>query len=774
MSRGAQAWRRLAPALRARWRLIAAVAACALAVGLVAWSYAYLRPDTWRYHTDEIGLRRLARDAHPRFVLWDEPVAARGVDGGEDCARVGQPALSPDGATMVFSRTAGADGSGTRDLYRRRWDGRAWGAAEPLRALNSPFNEDGPCFSGDGRFLFFSTDRPGGRGGFDIWVARWDGAEFAWPVPLTVEVNSCFDEVAPASSPRDQRLYYASNRPKRVLSRDEERLAAEAFRQKPVGQDFDLFSAQRIPAGVTNSEVERAMSMLYSLRESALADTNTMARLGGSAGSEAAVDRALAWLARTQETNGSWSIRKSGGDDGHDVAATSFALLAFLGRGVRHDTPSTYQPVVSRGVKWLMDRQDRATGDLRGPNPAGNAMYDHAAGALALSEAYGISKDDDVYAAAQWGVDFLVDAQNPDDGGWRYKPRDPGDMSVSGWVILALRSAEMSGLHVPKATLDGARKWLRSVSMGRDGGLYEYRPEQKLNSAAMVATGYFCSQLMGLSPNTPRAFETATFMSKTGLKLSDVYYAYYGTLAANQNQGGLWRDWRPAMHEAFTKAQGQDGSWYIQEQHGKAAGRVICTALVALCLEAHYRYTPLYGLGYDPPADRTRFARHNADELPEVPEFRMGRRLSEICSRADETDPAVSPHGDFLYFASNRSGGRGGMDLYRVRVATGEPQTARNLGAPVNGPGDDTSPSLRMNGFDLLYLSAPSADASSSSLRSCTSRQVYLERDTSRRADARWFVETFRLHLAALAASLLSLVYLGAKAGRRAAPKGAA
>jgi hypothetical protein len=748
--------------LRAHWRLIAAVCGCMLVCALVAWMYAYLRPDTWRYHTDEIGLRRLARAARPRLVLWDTPAPAPGP--ACEIGALARPALSPDGATLVFARPGAA---GRADLFRSRWDGRAWGAPEPLRALNSPFNEDGPCFSADGRCLYYSTDRPGGRGGYDIWVARWDGAEFAWPMPLTVAVNSRFDEVTPAVSPRDQRLYYASNRPNRIMSRDEERLAAETFRTSPVGQDFDLFAAQRIPAGVTNSAVERALSMLYSLRESALANTNVMTRLGGSAASEAAVDRALAWLARTQETNGSWSIRKSGGQERHDVAATSFALLAFLGRGVRHDSPSLYQPVVARGVRWLTGVQDRLTGDLRGPGPAGNAMYDHAAGALALAEAYGVSKDDDLYSAAQWAADFLVDAQNPDDGGWRYMPRDPGDMSVSGWAILALRSAEMSGIRVPKRTLDGVRKWLKSVGTGRDGGIFVYQPSNKMGSAAMVATGYFCSQLMGLSPNTPQAFETAAFMSASGLRMSDIYFAYYGTLAANQNQGRLWDDWRPAMHAAFARAQERDGSWSAQDNHGRAAGSVICTALVTLCLEAHYRYTPLYGLGYAPPASGHRFARLNGDEVPEVPEFRMGRRLTEINSQRDDIDPAVSPHGDFLYFASARRGGLGGYDLYRARVATGEPQAPRNLGAPVNGPGDERAPALRMNGFNLLYTSRP-AGAAAAAMVSALSREVRLEQDYSRRVDPAWFVDTYRVRLGALAAALLGLIYVSFKAGRHA------
>ena len=68
-----------------------------------------------------------------------------------------------------------------------------------------------------------------------------------------------------------------------------------------------------------------------------LDDTEVMAKLGGSQESEAAVDKALAYLVSLQEEDGRWDIAKTGGQASHDVAATAFSLLAFYGRGERHD-----------------------------------------------------------------------------------------------------------------------------------------------------------------------------------------------------------------------------------------------------------------------------------------------------------------------------------------------------------------------------------------------------------------------------------------------------
>ena len=118
----------------------------------------------------------------------------------------------------------------------------------------------------------------------------------------------------------------------------------------------------------------------------------------------------------------------------------------------------------------MVDQQNGGTGDLRGAKPQGNGMYDHGVGALALVELYGVTKDSTLRPRAQAAIDFIADSQH-EEGGWRYKPKDPGDLSVTGWMIMALASARMSGLNVEERTLKGARKFLESVSGGKNGGV---------------------------------------------------------------------------------------------------------------------------------------------------------------------------------------------------------------------------------------------------------------------------------------------------------------
>ncbi len=182
-------------------------------------------------------------------------------------------------------------------------------------------------------------------------------------------------------------------------------------------------------------------------------------REGGTPASERAVQEGLNWLARHQRGDGGWSLDVSAQcklpgcpDDVHavsDTAATGLALLAFLGAGHIHTEPSRYQDQVKRGIDWLISHQQK-TGELFLGGAINSALYSHAIATMALCEAYGLSKDPRLKEPAQLGIDYIAQAQNKEDGGWRYSPGMPGDTSVFGWQMFALRSAKLGGLDVPK------------------------------------------------------------------------------------------------------------------------------------------------------------------------------------------------------------------------------------------------------------------------------------------------------------------------------------
>ncbi len=179
---------------------------------------------------------------------------------------------------------------------------------------------------------------------------------------------------------------------------------------------------------------------------------------GGSAESEAAVELALEWLANHQKPNGSWSLvhmrrdcdatcTHPGSPEMYEPAATGLALLAFLGAGYTH-RDGKYQEVVNRGIYFLlqiMQQTDRG-GSFLFNSPQG--MYNQGIATFALCEAYQLSEDNALKEPAQQAIMFICNAQN-DQGGWGYLPRRPGDLTLTGWQTMALKSADAAGLYIP-------------------------------------------------------------------------------------------------------------------------------------------------------------------------------------------------------------------------------------------------------------------------------------------------------------------------------------
>jgi hypothetical protein len=92
----------------------------------------------------------------------------------------------------------------------------AWSAPVNLGpTINSPFTDFGPAISRDGLSLYISSNRPGGFGGFDLWVSQRASVNDPWgpPVNLGPNANSSSDEVLPNFSPDGHLMFFATNRP---------------------------------------------------------------------------------------------------------------------------------------------------------------------------------------------------------------------------------------------------------------------------------------------------------------------------------------------------------------------------------------------------------------------------------------------------------------------------------------------------------------------------------------------------------------------------------
>ena len=104
----------------------------------------------------------------------------------------------------------------TSPIRADRFASSEW--SEPVNLgsiINTTFNEQGPSLSNDELSLYFGSDRPGGFGGFDIWVSRRACTDCPWeaPVNLGPVINSAFDETGPGMSIDGHLLFFRSTRP---------------------------------------------------------------------------------------------------------------------------------------------------------------------------------------------------------------------------------------------------------------------------------------------------------------------------------------------------------------------------------------------------------------------------------------------------------------------------------------------------------------------------------------------------------------------------------
>jgi prenyltransferase beta subunit len=290
-----------------------------------------------------------------------------------------------------------------------------------------------------------------------------------------------------------------------------------------------------------------------------------------------AVDKALKFLADRQESDGAWG----------NTAITGFTLLAFMSNG-HMPNQGDYGKAVAKGVRYLCStaREDGYLVGARGGN-----MYCHGMAALALTQAYGMTGDEDVKKITKRAIELIVKTQNHE-GGWRYDPSPTGaDISVTIMQVMALRGAKDAGIHVPDKTMDEALKYVNKCYDRRSGG-YRYQPYSSGAGYARTAAGVCVLQLCGKydADDIKMAVE---YLERTGDDRGHYWYGhYYAAHAMNQVGGELWEKYYKRMRDQLLRTQLPSGAW--QDGREAAYGPAYQTSIAVLILSVPTHYLPIY------------------------------------------------------------------------------------------------------------------------------------------------------------------------------------
>lgn len=351
-----------------------------------------------------------------------------------------------------------------------------------------------------------------------------------------------------------------------------------------------------------------------------------LSKYGGSELTEASVAAGLEWLRKQQKKDGSWSLQGpySGGISSLDnvPAATALALLAFQGAGnTRYSGEHSH--VVKRGWAWLLKHQNQDGSFAPSVRSNEALFYTQAICTIALCEL--ITQEDrsnlKERKQAKTAVNFLLENQHKELGGWKYTPQESSDLSVTGWCVMALKTAEMAEIPIPITTYTCISEFLDSVSYD-DGGGYVYQLINGKVTAnekrpSMTATGLLCREYLGWEQDTPALLRGAATLvedknlilfpapQKTQLAEENYtnVYGWYSTTMALKGLGPYnryWRKWNAVLSRELPRHQEprsskEAGSWEpTYDEYAFGGGRLYVTCLSIFCLEVYYRYLPIY------------------------------------------------------------------------------------------------------------------------------------------------------------------------------------
>ncbi|MBN8526321.1 MAG: terpene cyclase/mutase family protein [Planctomycetes bacterium] len=303
-----------------------------------------------------------------------------------------------------------------------------------------------------------------------------------------------------------------------------------------------------------------------------------------------AIERGLTWLRGQQQGDGGLGGR-------HRTAVTGLATIAHLAAGVTPDLPE-HGAAVRRMIGYILAQPD-AKGYLGND---GSRMYGHAIACLAMADAIGTTRDDDLderlRTALARALAVTVTAARvakPDDqrGGWRYNPDEAGsDVSVTGWQLMSLHAARRIGMPVPDDVVEAALAYLRSRidDQGRIGYTAPGEDRQAMRGLALIALSLqpgprapLRDRVLARMRDEPPAWTGPWFF----------YRAYYDASGLARSEPAFWAAYREKLHGLLVANQAPDGSWPAPPgDNERENGTAYAVAMAVLALTVDLRLLP--------------------------------------------------------------------------------------------------------------------------------------------------------------------------------------
>ena len=287
---------------------------------------------------------------------------------------------------------------------------------------------------------------------------------------------------------------------------------------------------------------------------SAAGRASAVSKFGGSMMGQQSLLKALLWLQKVQNPDGSWGILKHS-----HYALTGLALLTFLAHG-ETQTSKQFGTTVRKAMEYLAN--------LPLDKNAGSG-YSHAIKTYAVCEAYamtGVSILEDVMNSH---VEVIVKGQqNGGSFGYKYNKdeREKQDLSLAGWNYQALKAAHGAGCEVKglDKAIAKAVDWLKKRAAGSDRGYgfpYDYSKRKTSTKHSMRAVGVLCMQLFG-EGDYPQLQDEIALIATRDLDnfnwskpmKESVYGWYYATQTMFQHGGKEWKAWNRKFQRADQKS----------------------------------------------------------------------------------------------------------------------------------------------------------------------------------------------------------------------------